>query len=185
MQTEYKTERLILKILTPDKCNSVLRFYHENRNIFEALNPIIPENYYTTDYQRSSLKLEYQRFLKGESVRYFVFLDSCPDKIIGTISFSDIKRNFNQSAIVGYRFDSRFHHNGYASESLQKTIQIIFSEELIHRIEAYIQPCNTPSKNLVTRLGFQYEGICYAHTLVQNNWQDMERYSLISTDLHQ
>lgn len=185
MQTEYETKRLILKILTPDKCNSVLRFYHDNRQIFEALNPITPENYYTTDYQRSSLKLEYQRFLNGESVRYFVFLKSCPDKIIGTISFSDIKRNFTRSAIVGYRFDSRFHHNGYAAESLQKTIYVMFTEENIHRVEAYIQPGNISSKKLADRLGFRYEGICYSHTLVQQNWQDMERYSLISTDLHQ
>lgn len=185
MQTQYETERLILKILTPDKCNSVLRFYKENRKLFEKYNPVTPENYYTTDYHRSCLTLEYQGFLNGKSVRYYVFLKNNPSKIIGTLSFSDIKRNFNKSAIIGYRFDFRHHHKGYATECLQKGIYSLFSEEQIHRIEAFIQPDNIPSKNLAARLGFQYEGISYKHTLVQMKWQDMERYSLISTDLHQ
>lgn len=185
MMMQYETERLILKILTPDKCNSVLRFYRDNRSLFEPLNPVTPENYYTTDYQRSTLAVEYQRFINGKSARYYVFLKSSPSKIIGTFSFTDIKKNFNQSSIIGYRFDSRYHHYGYAVESLQKGIQALFEEEKLHRIEAYIQPENTPSKKLIERLGFQYEGTCFSHTLIQHNWQDMERYSLIAMDLHQ
>ena len=185
MLTKYETDRLILKILTPNSCNSVLRFYKDNQNIFEPLNPINPENYYTNNYQRSVLKIEYNNFIKGKSVRFFVYTKSNPLKIIGTISFTEIKRNFSYSAILGYRFDEQYHHQGFASESIKKAVEIMFNEEHIHRIEAYIQPDNIPSKKLISRLGFVYEGICYSHTMVQNNWQDMERYALISTDLHQ
>lgn len=185
MQTCYETKRLILKILTPDKCNSVLRFYKDNQELFEPLNPVTPKLYYTTDYQRSALTIEYQRFLEGKSARYYVYLKDNPSKIIGTLSFSDIRRDFYQSAVIGYRFDKRFHRQGFATECLQKGIHALFTEEKIHRIEAYIQPFNVPSKQLIERLGFRFEGTCFDHTMVQNKWQDMERYSLISTDLHQ
>ena len=185
MLTKYETDRLILKVLSPDKCNSVLRFYKENADIFECLNPTNPNNYYTTNYQRSVLTLEYDSFIRGNSVRFYVFTKDNPQKIIGTISFTDIKRNYNQSAVLGYRFGKKYHNKGYATESLQKAIYILFNEEKIHRIEAYIQPSNIPSKNLVSRLGFIFEGICYSHTMVLEKWQDMERYSLISTDIHQ
>jgi len=185
MLTEYETERLILKVLTPNNCNSVLRFYKENADIFEPLNPIKPDNYYTTNYQRSVLTLEYDSFIQGKSVRFYIYTKENPSKIIGTISFTDIKRNFSQSAILGYRFGKKYHNKGYATESLQRAIYALFAEENIHRIEAFIQPENEPSKNLILRLGFSYEGMCYAHTMVHEKWQDMERYSLISTDMHQ
>lgn len=185
MLTEYETRRLILKILTPDKCNSVLRFYKDNCELFEKYNPIIPENYYTTDYQRSTLAAEYRNFLKGKQIRYYIYQKDNPRKIIGTVAFSDIKRGFSNSAVIGYRFGSNYHHQGYATESLERLIHAIFKEECIHRIEAYIQPNNISSKKLIQRLGFQYEGICYAHTMVAQRWEDMERYSIISTDTHQ
>ena len=185
MLTKYETDRLILKILTQDSCNSVLRFYKDNQNIFEPLNPVSQENYYTANYQRSVLTIEYDNFIKGSGVRFYVYTKTNPLKIIGTISFTEIKRNFSFSAILGYRFGEQYHHQGFASESVKKAVEIMFYEEHLHRIEAYIQPENIPSKKLVTKLGFEYEGICYSHTIIQNNWCDMERYALISTDLHQ
>lgn len=185
MLTEYETSRLILKILTPNYCNSVLRFYKENADIFECLNPINPPNYYTAEYQRSVLTAEYNSYVQGHSVRFYVFTKENPSKIIGTISFSDIKRNFCQSAVLGYRFSKNYHNKGYATESIQKAILILFKEEKIHRIEAYIQSSNKPSINLISRLGFTFEGICCLHTMVLEQWQDMERYSLVSTDIHQ
>lgn len=185
MLTEYETKRLILKILTPDKCNSVLRFYKDNCALFEKYNPIMPKNYYTTDYQRNTLSAEYKSFLSGKSIRYYIYEKSNTKRIIGTISLNDIKKAFSSSAVIGYRFGSEYHHNGYATESLEKLILALFKEEHIHRIEAYIQPDNIPSKKLIERLGFQYEGICYSHTMVAQHWEDMERYSIISTDINQ
>lgn len=179
MLTQYETNRLVIKVLTSNYCNSVLRFYKDNKNIFEPLNPISPTNYYTTNYQRSVLMAEYEAYLKGNGIRYYIYEKTNSSKIIGTVSFSDIKGSFSKSAILGYRFGKKYHHQGFAAEAIQELIKAVKKEGYIHRLEAYIQPENIPSKNLIIRLGFNYEGICYSHTLIQEKWKDMERYSLI------
>lgn len=181
MYAYYETQRLILKILTPEHCHSVLRFYKENHDAFLPYVPFIPDNYYTADYQRNSLKLEYQLFLKQSGVRFYVFLKERPSKIIGTLSFLDIKRQYSQSALVGYRFGKKWQRHGFATESMKEGIRIMFREEKLHRLEAFVQPENDPSRRLLQRLGFQYEGISYSHTKIQNNWRDMERYALINS----
>lgn len=179
MLTCYETERLLLKILSPEHCHSVLHFYKENHEAFCPYVPFMPDNYYTADYQRSALTLEYNFFLKQKGVRFYIFLKEHPAKIIGTVSFMDIKRQYSQSALVGYRFGSTWQHKGYAFESMQKGAQIMFEEERLHRLEAFVQPDNQPSRNLLKRLGFRFEGVSYSHTRMPNGWQDMERYSLI------
>lgn len=180
MLTCYETQRLLLRILSPEHCHSVLRFYRENHEAFMPFVPFIPENYYTADYQRSVLTLEYNFFLKQKGVRFYIFLKEHPAKIIGTISFMDIKRQYSQSASVGYRFGAKWQHKGLAFESMQKGIQIMFDEEKLHRLEAFVQPENEPSRQLLKRLEFQFEGISYSHTKMLKGWRDMERYSLIN-----
>lgn len=187
MHTYYETKRLILQVLSPDYCHSVLHFYQSNQSFFQPYDASYPHNYFTPDYQRSSLTYEYYAFMEEKSVRYYIFRKEDPDTIIGTISFNNILYSYQQKATIGYKFDHHQQHNGYALESLQKGIQIMFCELGLHRLEAYIMPSNLPSKRLIQRLGFTYEGVARKSFYIQNQWIDHEQYSLLShtTSLHQ
>ena len=180
MQTSYETGRLLLKILTPDFSNEVLNFYYENRTIFEPFEPAKSPNYYTIGYQRALLTYEYNSALKEKGIRFWIFEKNHDHKIIGTICFHNIQKGILQSCQLGYKFHKEYHGQGYAKESLKKTIEIIFGELGLHRIEAYIMPSNFSSIHLIKSLGFSYEGISFKNINIQNQWEDHERYSLLN-----
>lgn len=180
MQTHYETQRLVLQILTPDYCHEVLDFYKYNKKVFAPYEPHCPRQYYTADYQYNSLSCDYKAYLEQKGVRFYLFLKTNPSMIIGTISFCNISHGYASSAIVGYKLDARFQHQGYAFEALQKGIEILFYEENIHRITAYIMQTNTASLRLIQRLYFTYEGIAREYAMIQGKWEDHLQFSLIS-----
>lgn len=180
MQTSYETSRLIIKILTPDFSNEVLSFYKENKIIFEPFEPAKVPNYYTLGYQRALLTYEYNSALKKKGIRFWIFEKNHPNKIIGTVCFHNIQKGILWSCQLGYKFGKDYHGQGYAKESLKRTIKIIFEDLKLHRIEAYIMPSNSSSIHLIRSLGFFYEGISFKNIKIQNKWEDHERYSLLN-----
>ncbi len=180
MEMYYETERLILKMLHESSALDVLNFYQKNKDVFERIEPDRPHNFYTIDYQSALLRCEFQLALKQHAVRFWVFTQDHPEQIIGTISFQNILRSVYQSCLIGYKFDSDFWHHGYAAESIQKAVSIVFQEMELHRIEAFVLPDNLPSIRLLEGLGFVQEGICRSCIYLHSNWADHFRYSLIN-----
>ena len=178
MRFQYETNRLSLEILDAGHCREVLHFYKKNRSLFEVYEGTKPENFYTPGYQREILRIEYQMALKGHSVRFFV-LQKGTDRIIGTASLQNIQPAPYKSAIIGYRFDGDFHHQGYAFEAVSRILQMGFEELDLKRVAAYVQRSNLPSLKLLSRLGFTYEGTARSFANIQGVWTDHDQFSLI------
>jgi [ribosomal protein S5]-alanine N-acetyltransferase len=182
MLTHYETERLTLQIINAGYAQGVLDFYINNMDIFEPYEPTRPENFYTKAYQKALLSIEYTAMTKMQSVRFWIFKKEDPDKIIGTVSFSNIQPYIYSSCNIGYKFDKNHQHQGFAFEALIKIIEIIFMEYKLHRINAYIMPNNHSSKRLIERVGFTFEGIARKNISIQDRWEDHEVYSLLNDD---
>lgn len=176
----HETDRLILKTLTKDAAPMVLTFYDENRSFFETWEPRRADNFYTLYYQKASLSAEYHQMAEGKLLRYWVFLKDNPDEIVGTVCFQNFLRDPYQSCMLGYKFAWKFHHQGYALESIRKAMDIIINDYSIHRVEAFIMPNNRPSIKLIERLYFIYEGISYSFANIDGVWSDHRRYAYIN-----
>lgn len=181
MKLEYHTQNLILKALAPTDENAmaVLEFYERNKDIFEVYEAARPENFYTKAYQKSVLSCEFSMAVKSEMFRFWVYKKENPTKIIGTISFFHFMRCVYQCCETGYKFDSNYWHKGYAKEALQYGISLMFEEENLHRIEAYVMPSNIPSIKLLESLGFIQEGLCRSSICVHGKWEDHLLFSLL------
>ena len=182
MLLQYETQRLILKVLGPDYSNDVLRFYLKDQELFEQYEANRSPNFYTEAHQRTILQLEYGLTLKLAQVRFYVFLKEAPEKIIGTVCLYDISGS-NSRAEIGYKFSSEYHHKGYATEAVEKLIDIAFSELNLHRLCAHVQEENLPSIRLLTGLGFEKEGVCRDFLCLNGMWTDHLQYSLIVPNL--
>lgn len=181
MRLQYESNRLILRILNYDFAPQVLQFYLDNRELFERYEAARPENFYTEDFQRLILNNEYNLAVKLSTIRFWVFERSHPDQIIGTVCFHGIKQSVFRSCQVGYKFDERYWHQGFATEALTLGMQIMFCELRLHRIEAYIMPSNIPSLQLVKRIGFCREGLVRHYAMIAGEWQDHYLYSFVNT----
>lgn len=176
----YETDRLVLRVLRAEWAPAVLAFYLDNRDLFEKYEAIRPENFYTESYQKTLLNAEYNLAFRLSAVRFYVFRKDAPEQIIGSVCFRNIVRAMLQSCEAGYKFDARFHHQGYASEALQKGIDVMFREVKLHRIVANVMPSNEPSIRLLERLGFSCEGLERQSALIRGTWQDHARYALLN-----
>ena len=184
MQFLYETERLVLRVLDATFVDHVLLFYLENKETFEKYEAKRPENFYTANYQCRVLSHEYNAAVNRTNIRFWVYEKSNLNQIIGTVCLRDITRTIYQSCEIGYKFDERHWHHGYATESLFQMISVAFDDLRLHRIVAKIMPENIASIQLVTRLGFEYEGIARQSAMVRGVWEDHAIYSLLSSYAH-
>ncbi len=182
MLLQYETRRLILKVLGPDYANDVLRFYLRDRELFEQYEADRSPNFYTESHQRNILQLEYKLTLKLSQVRFYVFLKEDPETIIGTVCLYDISSSYSR-AEIGYKFSSAHHHKGYATEAIEKLIDIAFSDLNLHRLSAHVLEHNIPSIRLLIGLGFEKEGICRDYLCLNGLWTDHLQYSLVAATL--
>lgn len=180
MDISYETQRLLLRPLDVTYYRHILYFLESNRAVFERFERDKPENYYTPEYQRQAVDYEYSLIKKKQHLRLFVFLRSNPDKIIGTVSFSNFKHFPTKTCEIGYKFDPSYHHQGYALEAVEKALDVIFSSYNMRRVNAYIQPSNTPSLNLVSNLGFTRKELIPKYAEIQGQGRDHYLYYLDS-----
>ena len=84
MKFEYKNNHLILRVLTAEYADAVLSFYRRNREQFDIYETDKPDHFYTKAFIQSLLTAEYNAFVAGKHIRFFLFDTNFPDKIIGT-----------------------------------------------------------------------------------------------------
>lgn len=181
MLLQYETSRLILKILGPDYSWDVLRFYERDKELFEKYEADRSPHFYTEGHQRTILQMEYGLCLKFSHIRFYVFRKEDPSTIIGTVCLYDISKSYAR-ADLGYKFNSQYHHMGYASEAVEKLIDIAFTEINLHRLCARVVEDNHPSIRLLKGLGFKQEGICRDYMRFKGVWTDHLQFSLLAPE---
>lgn len=180
MNLEYDFDDISLRILDKQYADMVLSFCSKNKEIFEQYEIDKPYNFYTLEFQKKLLEAEFEGFLHGNYVRFYLFDKDHADRIIGTISFSDMKRNAFFSCQIGYKIDSDYVNHGYGLKMLTNSIKLMQAEYHMHRIGAYILPSNLPSIKLVEKIGFEFEGIAKSYVLMNGTWTDHLCYAYIS-----
>lgn len=176
----YETDRLILKTLNKDSAPLVLSFYEENKDAFEPWEPTRSMNFYTLSYQKASLTAEFNHMTEGKLIRLWIFSKNNPQDIVGSVCFQNFLREPYQSCTLGYKISQKYQHQGYAIESIEKGLDVIFQELHLHRIEAYIMPENEASRHVVEKLNFQQEGLAKSYARIHGAWRDHWRYVLLN-----
>jgi ribosomal-protein-alanine N-acetyltransferase len=167
------TERLALRVPTPEDAAAMLRFASENREHFAPWEPVRDEEYFTKAYWRRELERVVEHARAGTSIR-FVLLprDADPQPIVGHCTFSNIVRGSFQAAHLGYGLDSRAVGKGLMEEALRAAIAYVFDELSLHRIMANYMPTNERSGRLLRKLGFAPEGYARDYLFLAGAWQD-------------
>lgn len=179
MLTTYKTDRLVLNILNPSRAGLVLDFYSKNRDFLEPHEPARTKLFYTLEFHRANLSCEYNSFIKQTHIRYWIFLGNIPDKLIGSVCFSNILKGAFSSCMIGYKLGMEYCGNGYMQEALSMLIPAICKAIPLHRIEAMVMPSNLPSIKLLGRMHFTEEGYLHSFAQINGVWEDHLLYSYL------
>lgn len=174
MRTHYETDRLVLKVLDDTSAHVVLDHALRNREFLKEFEPLKPEDFYTMDFQKKLLLKEFEEIFKGNFLKLWIFKKSDEDfeKVLGSISFSNMVRGGFLSCFLGYKLDKDELNKGYMTEAVKKGVEIMFTEYGLHRIEANIMPRNKPSMKVVEKLGFCNEGLSRKYLNINGKWED-------------
>jgi len=104
------------------------------------------------------------------------------DALVGVYNFSEIVRGAFQSAFLGYFAFAPLAGKGLMAEGLAAALDIAFRQLKLHRVEVNIQPTNTRSLALATRLGFIREGYSRRYVKIGGRWRDHVRFAMLAED---
>ncbi|NGP45911.1 GNAT family N-acetyltransferase [Bacillaceae bacterium SIJ1] len=100
---------------------------------------------------------------------------------IGSCGFHECSPR-NARVEMGYELDPFFWGNGYATEALATMIHWGFSEGRLLRIGATVMPENKASLKLLTRLGFQQEGLLKDYIMQDGELRDVIMHRLLKRE---
>jgi RimJ/RimL family protein N-acetyltransferase len=109
----------------------------------------------------------------------FVIIEKISEQIIGDLGIHFID---DEQAEIGCTLSKDFQNKGYATEALTIVIDYLFNELNKHRIVTSIDPGNTPSIQLVERLGFRKEAHFVESLLINGKWVDDIVYAILKRE---
>jgi len=170
---ELNTPRLRLQSGHADLAPAVAHYLGRNRAHFAPWDPPTPESFYTVPAQVERLALEHKAFGAGTALRWWLSTVDAPERVVGSLHFSQIARGAFHNAMLGYALDASLQGQGLMHEALAAGLAEVFSVRVnLHRVQAAYRPENTRSAAVLRRLGFAQEGLARRYLFIDGAWRD-------------
>ena len=98
-------------------------------------------------------------------------------ELAGTVGFGMPKRD--NGIEIGYWLRQDLQGRGIATRSVEKIIDMLIHEMELHRVTIRAATSNLPSRAIPERLGFKHEGVIRDGSFVNNEYIDLEIYSML------
>ncbi len=168
---KFATDRTIVKVLESKDAQLMLNYYIKNKEYLAPWEPVRDENFFTLQNFSKNLD-DNQQELKSKSALKFAVLDKNQSDVIGVCNFTNIVYGPFQACNLGYSLAEKHQGKGLMKEVLESAIYHVFNELNIHRIMANYIPSNIRSERLLTKLGFEKEGLAKSYLKIAGKWQD-------------
>ncbi|MGE7908176.1 GNAT family N-acetyltransferase [Lysinibacillus xylanilyticus] len=173
MFPNLETERLILRELTQEDAESVFNcFSNEEVTRYYGLEP------FKEIQQAENLVILFSNNFAGKrGVRWGIERKESKG-IIGTIGFNLWSPN-HRRAEIGYEIHPDYWRNGYTQEAVTEIVSYGFEHMGLTRIGAVVFTENEASNKLLTKIGFQQEGILRDYMYQNGQAHDTFVYSIL------
>jgi ribosomal-protein-alanine N-acetyltransferase len=188
-----RTERLRLLAPRIEQARAVADYLARNRAHFAPWDPPAGPEVSTVAFQRSALRDAAQAFGDGSAYRFWLCrhedmdghhaerASAAPQRIVGSVHFTNIARGAFHSATLGYSLDVDVVGSGLMTEALRCAIAAMFSPAVnLHRIQASWRPNNLRSGAVLERLGFHDEGMARDYLYIDGAWRDHRIFALLN-----
>ncbi len=102
--------------------------------------------------------------------------------LLGALTLDNIRRGPAQAGTLGYWIGQPFARQGYMREAILATVHHAFGRMDLSRIEAACLPENAPSRGVLEKCGFKYEGVAQAYLQINGRWRNHVLYSCLRSD---
>jgi len=170
------TERLRLRGMQLEDAESVYAF----KSDLEASRLHGGEPHHDIDQSREWVR----QYLDDNGQRKaitWVIVERGKDEVIGECCLWNIDHE-QRCAEIGYELRSSHWGKGFMKETLPPVLDFGFSTLGLHRVQAFTLGTNTPSRKVLTGLGFKHEGTLRLKVPVDGKYVDEFVYGLLKED---
>jgi [ribosomal protein S5]-alanine N-acetyltransferase len=150
-----------------------------NRDFLAPWEPLRPDDYFTTEGQRSNLEDALRLYLAGATLPHVILDDG---RIVGRVTLTNITRGPFLSCNLGYWVAETANGRGVATQAVARIARLAFGELALHRIEAGTLVDNAGSQRVLERNGFQRYGLAPRYLKIAGEWRDHVLFQLVSED---
>jgi len=167
------TERLVLRASESAFAQAAADFYCRNREAHARWNPPLSDSMFSVEGQRQRLTDAVSAATAGTGFGWWLFAPDAPNVALGQIHLSQITRRAFHNAMLGYAIDAAHEGRGLMREALAAAVADAFGPRLrLHRVQANVRPENIRSLALLSRLGFEREGLAREYLFIDGAWRD-------------
>ncbi len=170
---ELQTPRLRLRQLRPSDADAMFAILSDA----EVTRTFGLERFTLIEEAKQRIRAINAGFHQQASLRWAI-VRAEENVLIGTCGYLYWKRPHHHAA-VGYELARPFWRQGYMTEALTAVLRYGYTQMNLHRIEALVMPENSPSIQLLRRLGFQEEGLLREYGFWNGRFHDLLVFSLL------
>ena len=122
------------------------------------------------------------RAIKNDTALPLFMFNRQDQALVGAITLDHIRRGPSQAGTLGYWVGEKHARQGYMRESIDALVYHAFHRMDLSRIEAACLPENKPSRDLLEKCGFKYEGVAQSYLEIDGRWRTHVLYAHIRLD---
>ncbi|BDI30876.1 N-acetyltransferase [Capsulimonas corticalis] len=173
---EIETPRLRLRETQPSDAEDILQILSQPEVVrFYNIGPLTK-----IEEAQALVKRRNVAYTEGTRIRWAIVLNET-NRVVGSCGYGYADSESRQ-AEIGYELDPAHWGHGLMREALTAMLDFGFKTIHLNRIEALVVPQNTASRNLLSRLGFQEEGLLRERGFWKGAYHDLALYALLRRD---
>lgn len=163
-EISLNSDKITLLVLDHAYLEEIMIYCNDNKEFHHLALPTLPINYYTSEFQSEKLWIEYDKMIKNEAIRFYIFEKSDLNfsNIVGDIAVFNISDFEESECEIGFKLNKSYSKLGIMSEALKLVLNYLKKDLNLKIVNAYCLPHNSVAINLLEKLSFNKE------SLVQN-----------------
>lgn len=171
------TERLTLRKFDFADAEDMLELWASKPEIQHMYSE---PTYNTLDEVKGLLKKYIQNYDNSDYYRWAI-VDNDSDRCIGQIAFYLVNLN-NHFAEIEYCIATDYQNRGLMTEAVKAVIGFGFEKIGLHKIQISTKEINAPSKRVIEKCGFNYEGTLRDYFYYDGKYIDRLYYSMLFSE---
>ncbi len=172
-----ETERLILRAFTYEDASSMMNNWAGD----DYVQKMYGEPSYKTLEKVNKLL---DKYIGGYSKKYFfrwAVIEKSTGECIGQIAYFlvDTSGHFGE---IEYCIGTAYQGKGYATEATKAVIDYGFNKIGFHKVQICVRPSNAPSKKVIEKCGFTYEGTLRDYFYIDGKYEGRMFFSILEDE---
>lgn len=175
------TERMLLRLPTHNDFRQWAELREESAQFLMPWEPVWSQDHLSRRGFTNRVYWATRAEAQGTALPLLMF-DQADGALLGAITLDNIRRGPVQAGTLGYWIGQPFARHGYMREAIRAVVHYGFAQMDLSRIEAACLPENIPSRGVLEKTGFKYEGVAQSYLQINGRWRNHVLYASLRMD---